>query len=128
MSSQCYVYQICGIQSKSIFSKRNTTEMDAEHTHKNPSYLTTASINSFPHVIVRFMSGTNSFVSYFRRIHDSFSSRDDCAFGLFKLPTFASYTEFDSEFPIDSITLKCDVCRSSRPRDRTLLMCEPRFR
>lgn len=127
MSLQCLVYQICEMERNSIFSQRTISKL-AEQSKKSRNHLTTASINSFPHDIVRFMSGTNSFVSYLRRIHDSFSSRGDCAFGLFKLPMFASYTEFDSELPIDSITLKCDVCRSSRPSDRTLLMCEPRFR
>lgn len=95
--------------------------------HKN-SYLTTASISSLPQLTDRLISGTNSFASYLRRIHDSFSSRDDCAVGFVTPLTFASYTEFDRAFPIESITLKCDVCSSSRPSERTLLICEPRFR
>lgn len=92
------------------------------------SDLTTASINCFPIGMERLMSGMNSFVSYFRRIQCSFSSRVDSVHGFFEPFRFDSYTEFESEFPIESKTLKCDVCISSRPRDLTLLICDPRFR
>lgn len=69
--------------------------------------LTTASTNCCPFGTERFDSGRNSFASYLHRIHFSFSSRDefDAGFGrLFRI--VASYTEFDSVFPIASITLK----------------------
>lgn len=91
-------------------------------------YLTTLSIKSFPGGTDRLISEIKSFDSYFRLIQDSFSSLFDCEVGFTSPWIFASYTEFDRVFPIESITLKCDAWSSSSPRDRTLLMCEPKFR
>lgn len=118
------------------------------------TYLTIASINCCPIGTDRLHSGKNSLLSYFIRIHFSLSSREDDGDGLiWPGRNDVSHTEFARLFPIASITLiwqalqwnewttsarleldsidgivKNTHVQSSRPSERTLLMCEPRFR
>lgn len=92
----------------------------------------------------------NSLASYLLRIQRSFSSWLASAVGLTRCRVFDSHTEFAKLLPIASMTLRCGALeqeetisdyygfndatvattygQSSRPRERTLEMCEPRLR
>lgn len=65
--------------------------------------------------------------SYFSRIHLSFSSRLEVAIGLTWPLKSASHIEFARSLPKDTITLTWLNGHSSRSRDRTRDICEPRF-
>lgn len=118
------------------------------------SALMTASISCWPGCAAEpLLSGVrNSLASYLLRIQRSLSSRLLCAVGLARCLVFDSQTELARLLPMASITLRCGDLelpgkkyvriistffqlslsftygQSSRPRERTLEMCEPRLR